>query len=97
MAVQECNEYMELNIKKLLDIGSKKHSKRFRDLLKALEPLADKDRYMRMYVEARRSGFKGRIANASASDKHLSLSGSERMSILGGAGSYERGSHVAVE
>ena len=57
----ECNEYMEINIKKLLDVSSKKHSKRFRDLLKALEPLskADMDRYMKMYLEARRSGFKG--------------------------------------
>jgi hypothetical protein len=52
---------MEINIKKLLDVSSKKHSKRFRDLLKALEPLskADMDRYMKMYLEARRSGFKG--------------------------------------
>lgn len=116
VAVEECNTYLELNIKRLLDVGSKKHIKRFRDLLKVLESSmqneAEYKRYLKMYVEARRSGFKGRLVSMSSSlDNQLEMltlsanfdkesSGSIRMSILGGSLSsqtYERGSHPAIE
>ena len=35
--MEECEGYLEGNIKKLLDVSSKKHVRRFRELLRVLE------------------------------------------------------------
>jgi hypothetical protein len=64
--LEECDRYLEANIKKLLDVSSKKHVKRFRELLKILEACApsedDFKKYLKLYVDIRRSKLKSRLS-----------------------------------
>jgi hypothetical protein len=63
--VEECDKYLEANIKKLIDVSSKKHVKRFRELLKVLEECSsseeDLKKYLKLYVEIRRGKLKQRL------------------------------------
>jgi hypothetical protein len=105
VAVEECDRYMEANIKKLLDVSSKKYIKRFRELLIVLEKTTGNNefkKYLKYYIDVRRGTFKSRLGSSNSLDKQVDLSlstieqpVSSRMSILAGSSSstYERGSH----
>lgn len=79
---------MEANIKKLETVlTSKKHSKRFTELISVLEKCTTKpkfNKYLKMYYESRINRIKSKNSNQSAMEIQVSSSQTDaRMSLLG--------------
>ena len=103
IGVDECDKYLETNIKKLDTVlESKKHLKRFKELLSTLENATTAEqfkKYIRFYIEVRRNRIKSKLSNID--NDAGSLRGSKedlRMSLITGpnTSNYQKGSHPVM-